>query len=80
MIDFDQSHTKAVEIGGYNVKCFDPYGFWKIFPKEAGSVPKELEGHFTSLAEAEKTINALALKKQNAPSKIKKVGQGHVTE
>lgn len=80
MIDFEQSHTKAVAHGDYQIQCFDPYAFWKISSTGSGPVPKELDGHYTSLTEAQKAIDSLAMKKANAPSKIKKVGQGHTTE
>lgn len=57
----------------FEARCSDPYGLWKVKPLKGGALPKELEGTFTSLTEAEKAVVAVMAKKLKIdPSDMKK--------
>lgn len=65
LFDLEAPEITERTISKFKVKSHDPYGFWKISKDGGGSVPKVLDGAYTSLSEAEKAI--VAYEKNSAP-------------
>lgn len=50
--------TAEQEYKGFVLKCYDPYGFWKIHREgKPGNIPKEISGFYTSSQNAKEAFD-----------------------
>lgn len=63
----------TIDTDQFEVKAHDPYGFWTVRVKNGKKTPPELQGHFTSVSEAERHIRAYSAKLRGGDPSEKKL-------